>query len=108
MRAVPTVTNLTSASCSNPRTDNGEVRVVVIADVHGLPPHELPVDEHREATLLQAGLSGQRLRVVQEAVAVVPDSDQHDVPAQVKKVPEGRAGADSEVPQLVSDDLLRL
>lgn len=72
-----------------PHTDDGEVCVVVIADVDGFAPHALPIDEHGEAALLQAGLSDQRFRVVQEAVAVVSDSDQQDVPTQLKKALEG-------------------
>lgn len=64
--------------------DDGEVGVVVVAHVEGLPPDPPPVDQHREPALLEPWPGDQLLGVVQEAVAVVPH-------VHVPTVADGRA-----------------
>jgi hypothetical protein len=86
--------------------DDGEVDVVVITHVQGLPPDPLVVDQHREAAMLQPWLGDQRLGVVQEAVAVVSHVDQQDPAAEFEQGGEGRSAADGEVQRLPGHDLL--
>lgn len=67
-----------------------EVRVVVVRDVQRLAPHPFASNHYWKATDLQARPRAQSLRVVEETVAVVPDTDEQDHAVEVVEPPERR------------------